>query len=225
MSKKIRKRKFNFKKFISFILILSIIILLYIYLSRIPIKHILVLNTNFLTDEEVIETAKIDNYPSFIKTLSFKVKKNIKSIPLVKDVKVSKGLGFKITLDIEEYKVLFKIRSTNEYVLDSNTKVENLNINAPILINYVPDDTLNKLIDKFLTLDQNIILKISEIEYSPNIYDKERFIFYMNDNNVVYVTLTKLKEFNSYNKIKEQLGTNKGILYLDSGNYFEIKDE
>lgn len=225
MSKKIRKRKFNFKKFISFILILSVIILLYIYLSRIPIKHILVVNTNFLTDEEIIETAKLESYPSFIKTLSFKVKKDIKSIPLVKDVKVSKGLGFKITLDIDEYKVLFKIRSTNEYVLDSNTRVEDLSINAPILINYVPDDTLDKLIDKFLTLDQDIILKISEIEYSPNIYDKERFIFYMNDDNVVYVTLTKLKEFNSYNKIKEQLGVHKGILYLDSGNYFEIKDE
>lgn len=225
MSKKIRKRKFNFKKFISFILIFSVIILLYIYLSRIPIKHILVVNTNFLTDEEIIETAKLESYPSFIKTLSFKVKKDIKSIPLVKDVKVSKGLGFKITLDIDEYKVLFKIRSTNEYVLDSNTRVEDLSINAPILINYVPDDTLDKLIDKFLTLDQDIILKISEIEYSPNIYDKERFIFYMNDDNVVYVTLTKLKEFNSYNKIKEQLGVHKGILYLDSGNYFEIKDE
>ena len=46
----------------------------------------------------------------------------------------------------------------------------------------------------------------------------------MNDENTVYITLTKAKNLNNYNKIKEQLGTNKGILYLDSGNYFEIKE-
>ena len=46
----------------------------------------------------------------------------------------------------------------------------------------------------------------------------------MNDDNVVYITLNKIKEFNDYNKIKDQLGSNKGVLYLDSGNYFEIKE-
>ena len=85
-------------------------------------------------------------------------------------------------------------------------------------------DRLVKVGDTLLQKLMQGELKISEIEYSPNLYDKERFIFYMNDDNVVYVTLTKLKEFNNYNKIKEQLGTHKGILYLDSGNYFEIKD-
>lgn len=46
----------------------------------------------------------------------------------------------------------------------------------------------------------------------------------MNDDNVVYITLNKIKEFNDYNKIKDQLGSHKGVLYLDSGNYFEIKE-
>lgn len=224
MSKKIRKRKFNFKKFFNFIITIVFLVLLYIYFSNKPIKNILVKNTYFLTDEQVIEAAGIDSYPSFLKTLSFKIKKNIKKLPLVKDVKVKKRLGYKVILEIEEYKVLFKVRSTNEFVLDKSTRVTDLDINAPILINYVPDDITDKLISKFLQIDQDIILKISEIEYSPNLYDKERFIFYMNDDNVVYITLTKLKEFNNYNKIKEQLGTHKGILYLDSGNYFEIKD-
>ena len=215
MSKKIKKRKFNFKKFFKFIITLVFLVLLYIYFSNKPIKNILVKNTYFLTDEQVIEAAGIDSYPSFLKALSFKIKKNIKKLPLVKDVKVKKKL---------EYKVLFKVRSTNEFVLDKSTRVTDLDINAPILINYAPEEITNKLISKFLQIDQDTILKISEIEYSPNLYDKERFIFYMNDDNVVYVTLTKLKEFNNYNKIKEQLGTHKGILYLDSGNYFEIKD-
>ena len=46
----------------------------------------------------------------------------------------------------------------------------------------------------------------------------------MNDGNQVYITLNKIKEFNNYFKIKKELGKHKGILYLDSGNYFEIKE-
>lgn len=46
----------------------------------------------------------------------------------------------------------------------------------------------------------------------------------MNDGNEVYITLTKIKELNNYTKIKKQLGNKKGILYLDSGNYFEVKE-
>ena len=41
---------------------------------------------------------------------------------------------------------------------------------------------------------------------------------------MVDVTLNKIKEFNKYNKIKDQIGSSAGILYLDSGNYFEIKN-
>ena len=125
---------------------------------------------------------------------------------------------------MNEYKVLFK--NNNEYFVSSNKRIEKLEkeINVPTLINYVPDEVMEKMIDKFALIDKDIIMKISEIEYSPNNYDKERFILYMNDQNEVYVTLNKLKEFNKYNSIKKQIGINKGILYLDSGNFFEIKE-
>ena len=103
MSKKIKKRKFNFKKFFKFIITLVFLVLLYIYFSNKPIKNILVKNTYFLTDEQVIEAAGIDSYPSFLKALSFKIKKNIKKLPLVKDVKVKKKLGYKVVLEVTEY--------------------------------------------------------------------------------------------------------------------------
>ena len=107
--------------------------------------------------------------------------------------------------------------STDEYVLDTLEKTTNLEIirNTPVLINYVPDETLDKMIKKFSKLEEEIIVKISEIEYSPTTYDKERFLLYMNDGNEVYITLTKVKELSNYTKIKKQLGEKKGILYLD----------
>ena len=207
MSKKIKKRKFNFKKFFKFIITLVFLILLYIYFSNKPIKNILVKNTYFLTDEQVIEAAGIDSYPSFLKALSFKIKKNIKKLPLVKDVKVKKKLGYKVVLEVTEYKVLFKVRSTNEFVLDKSTRVTDLDINAPILINYAPEEITNKLIRKFLQIDQDTILKISEIEYSPTVssegktIDDKRFTFYMNDGNIAIINTINIDKFNNYLKV------------------------
>ena len=63
---------------------------------------------------------------------------------------------------------------------------------------------------------------ISEIKYVPNDIDDERFIFTMNDGNYVYITLTKISSMNEYIKILGTLDGKKGILNLDSGNYFEI---
>ena len=46
----------------------------------------------------------------------------------------------------------------------------------------------------------------------------------MSDGNMVYITLPKAENLNKYNEIKKELEGKKGILYLDSGNYFEIKE-
>ena len=67
--------------------------------------------------------------------------------------------------------------------------------------------------------------KISEISYLPNDYDKDRFLLYMDDGNSVYLTLTKFKMINYYNEVLPQLDGKKGILYLDSGNHFQIMQQ
>lgn len=224
--KRIRRRKFNFKKFFKFLLFLIVTITLYVVLSRIPIKNILIKGNNMVTDEEIISVADIENYPSFIKTLKFNIEKKVKSLDLIKEVEVEKKWGFILEINVVEYKILFKIKSTGEYILDTKERKEELKLtkNVPVLINYVPDEILDKMIKKFSDLDDTVIEKISEIEYSPTTYDTGRFLLYMNDGNEVYITLTKIKELNNYTKIKKQLGNKKGILYLDSGNYFEVKE-
>jgi cell division septal protein FtsQ len=73
-------------------------------------------------------------------------------------------------------------------------------------------------------IKKDILGKISDIEYVPNDYDKDRFLLYMDDGNMVYLTLTKFKMINYYNDVLEQLEGKHGILYLDSGNHFQIKE-
>ncbi len=224
-TKKVKRRKFSFKKFFKFLLFLIIIISLIYLLSKEPIKHIKVLGTNKISDDEIIEAAGIENYPSYLTTSSKIIENKIKKLDLVNNVKVKKKWGFVLEINVEEEKVLFLLRSSNEYVLASKKRKQNLNIESiPVLINYVEDNELNKMIEKFSNLSDEILSKISEIEYTPTTYDPDRFLLYMKDENIVYITLSKTKELNKYNEIKKQLGTHKGILYLDSGNYFEIKE-
>ena len=70
----------------------------------------------------------------------------------------------------------------------------------------------------------DILQKISDIEYVPNDLDKERFVLYMDDGNMVYLTLTKFKMINYYNDVLKQLEDRHGILYLDNVNHFQIKE-
>ena len=60
--------------------------------------------------------------------------------------------------------------------------------------------------------------------YVPNEYDKDRFLLYLDDGNMVYLTLTKFKMLNYYEEVLPQLEGKKGILYLDSGNHFKIME-
>lgn len=210
--------------FVSFIIILIFIAIIRLIIN-LPIKNIIIKDNIYLTDEEIIETAKIENYPSFVKTFSYRIKKRLKRINLVKNVKVTKRLNRTIEITIEEYKILYLVRSTGLYTLeDARTlDIERNLYGIPTLINYVPEEIEEKLIKKLATVDYDVLDKISEIEYSPTSYDDERFILYMNDENLVYITLSKIDEFKKYISIKTQLEGKKGILYLDSGNYFEIK--
>ena len=74
-------------------------------------------------------------------------------------------------------------------------------------------------------LNKDILIRISEIKYDPNDIDNERFYLTMNDGNYVYLTLNKFDKINNYLEIVKTFNNKKGILYLDSGEYFEIFDE
>ena len=80
-----------------------------------------------------------------------------------------------------------------------------------------------QIVNKYILLDNKVKQKISEIKYDPNTIDEDRFFLYMNDGNYVYITLTKMELLNKYNDAITKLEGKKGTLYLDSGNYFEIR--
>ena len=221
---KAKKKKFNIKKFIIFVIILIVILLTLLYLFKARVRNIVILNNNYYTDEEIIEAAKIENYPKFLLLSTSRIRNRILKLDLVEDVKVSKKFGFIVKIDVTEKKLLYYIRSKQEYMA-SNYKTYKLDdvLGKPTLINYVPENIEKSFVKEFSKLDNNIIDLISEIEYSKTNYDEKRFLFYMNDGNEVYITISRIELMNKYIDIVKKLSNKNGILYLDSGNYFEIK--
>ena len=223
MKKRVR-RKFNLGKFILFILIIFIIYFGMKYLFSIKIKNIIIVNNNYYSDEEIIEKAGIENYPEFITLSRKKIKNKLSTLDLIEDVEIKKEFGFILRITIKEKKILYHIRSNNEYKVSDNKNYSLDNVTGvPTLINYVPEEVEKKFVNKFKDIDSNIINMISEIEYNKTSYDSERFLLYMNDGNEVYITVTRKNLLNKYVEIVTKLDNKKGILYLDSGNYFEIK--
>ena len=154
----------------------------------------------------------------------YELKDNLKALDLVKDVKVKKKLGFVLEITVEEEKLLYFIRSKDEYMASSFKTYKLNNVNGvPTLINFVPENVEKGFVKEFSKVDKKIISLVSEIEYSKTAYDKKRFLLFMNDGNEVYITVTKTDVLNKYIDIVKKLSNKNGILYLDSGNYFEIK--
>lgn len=188
------------------------------------IKNIYVIGNKYTKDYEIMELAKISDYPRFLSITSNEMERRIKTNPLIKEVDVQKKLGNQVYIYITEYKPLFYNRNSQKLILESNKDLvieETIN-DIPSLINSVEDDIYRNLVNKFIKINDDIKQKISEISYVPNEVDKERFLLSMKDGNYVYITLTKIDEINKYLDVLSTLDNKKGILYLDSGNYFEI---
>lgn len=229
MSKKIvKKRKIKLRNFIIFLLIVIGFILCVFLIVNLPTKNILIKNTDYLNDDYILDLAKLKDYPSFIMTNSYKVKNRIKKSPYVNDCKVKKKFFNVFEITIKEEQPIFYNKNNNSYLFSSGSFIKDDSINStfrvPRLNNYVPDKKYNRFIKAMSKINVDILGKMSDIEYVPNDFDKDRFVVYMDDGNMVYLTLTKFKQINYYNDVVSQLEGRHGILYLDSGNHFEIKE-
>lgn len=229
MAKKIvKKRKL---KIFNFLIVLLVLLGLFFgvkFLLSVPLKNIVIEKTTYLNDDYIIDLANIKDYPSYFSINGFKIKKELEASPYINSVKIKRSFFNVLTIEVNEARPIFYDDSSQKIVLSNKEKVENNNLvsafRVPRLLNYVPDNKYNKFVKGMKLIEKDILGKISDIEYQPNDLDKDRFLLYMDDGNMVYLTLTKFKMINYYNKVLSQIENHKGILYLDNGNHFQIKE-
>ena len=223
--KKKVKRKINYKSIIIILVVLAILALIVFLYCSLRVKTIYVTGNKILKENEILEKTNLLNYPRLVEVSSSDIVNELKKNKLINNVKVNKSLSGKVVIEISENKILYQ--DTNGKYMLSNKEEVVLNetyLGVPLLINDC-NEVKDKFIEKLLLINDDILKHISEIEYEPTDLDKERFMFYMSDTNYVYVTLSKINLINSYNEIYPTLEGKKGILYLDSGNHFEIKSK
>ena len=227
MAKIKKRRRLKLIPFFLLILVIALIVFVTDVILDARIKNIIIKGNEIVTDQQLIDKAGLTNYPSFYKTSSYKIKKNLEEIPFIKNVKVRKSFYHVLTIEVVEHKVLLKKETTGKLVLENMKEVttaEEVPYSVPRLINDVPKDKYKDLLKNLLKVKKNVRSSISEFYYDPNDFDKDRFLLYMDDGNSVYLTLTKFRMINYYNDVLPQLEGKKGILYLDSGNHFQIME-
>ena len=217
-----RKKKLRFGRLFLLIIILFLISFLCIKFINIPVKSIIIKGNNILTDYEIIKESGLEDYPSYFSFFSYNIKTKLKKNKYIKEVKVRKGL-LNVTISIEEKKVLYVDLNTKEKVLEDDKIIDDKVLCVPYLINTVPSDKQEGFIKAMRKIDKDILCQISEIKYDPNEIDKDRYYMYMNDGNSLYLTVNKFEKINKYNSILENIGKQNGTLYLDYGDYFEVK--
>lgn len=221
---KVTKKKINIKKILIVLLGLLLLCLIVNHIIKMPLKNIYISGNSIVSDKEIIKMAGINSYPPYLKTYFIDIKEKILKNNFIKNVTIKRKFPSKIYIEIEEYKPIAiyndKIILSSKKKVDNNKKFSYL----PYVTNNI-DTVYDKFVNSFSKIDNDTLLKISHIEYAPNDVDKERFILYMVDSNYVHVTLTKIEKINKYNSIVNELDGKKGIIYLDSGDYLEIKSK
>ena len=226
-NKKKKKLRLNYKGIFKLTVTILFLVLVISYILNLRIKNIYIEGTTNIKDIEIIEMAGIKDYPEIFKLNINKIKKNIKKIPLVSNVKIKRNILGKITFIIEEDKVLFYINQKGKYITSSGKMVDDNNgkyKGCPTLINQTPDNIIQKLVIGFNKVDDNIIKTINTIEYNPYIdsdgktIDETRFKLVMNDYNTVMIDTVNIKKLNEYFDIYISLNMQetKGLLYLDT---------
>ena len=222
MTKKKKKRRLKKGRLLLVLIVLGLLIYVVYKYVDIRVNSIIIKGNNILSDQEIIEIAKLDNNPSYIKDVTLVIKEKLEKNGYIKKASVTKGI-LSIKIKIEEEKVLYIDKNTNMKVT-SNSKVKDDKVLCvPYLINDVPKEKLEGFKKAMSKIDNDMLCQMSEIKYDPNEIDSDRYYVYMNDGNSVYLTVNKFKKLNKYNAVLENIGKQNGTLYLDYGDYFEAK--
>ncbi len=234
-SRKKKKFKLKFAGLIVLLIILSTFTyFIYNFFTR-RISNIYIFGNDYVSDWDIIVDAKLDNYPISFKNPQYIIEKRLKKNTLIRSVKVTKR-GTIVTIEVEENRPIFYDNIKKKTVLTDGKTVDQI-FDVPTLSCVITENQneqpskceitikmYNSLLNGLSKLEKDILMKISEITYSPDGIDEEKFLFTMTDGNYVYITLKKINLISDYNNIVKEFNNKKGILYLNSGGYFKIME-
>ena len=217
------KRKIRYDRIFICVLLLSLVGYLCYFILNKPLTNIYVYGNDYLKDQYIIDAAGLRNYPSTLTFSTSSIARTLEDDPLIINATVHRTSFRGISITVEENKPIFYNQSKSETVLSDGKTVKE-KYNVPLLINYTPNKLYKQLIEALNEVDVDVFERISSIKYDPNDVDSGRFLLSMRDGNYVYLSINKFTNINNYIKIIRKFENKKGILYLDSGEYFKVME-
>lgn len=221
-----KKKKLRVKVLLKLILFVCLVAFSINYIKDLKVKNIYITGNNNIKDVTIIETLGIKDYPKMISLKPKKLEEKLKTLPLVDHVNIKRNIFGKLTIEIEETKLLFFYKYNNKYITANNKSIEDdiSYVGVPSLVNFTPDTVFDDLVVGLNKIDYNIVKMIGEMEYTPykseegQTIDNNLFTLYMNDGNIVKIDTVNIKNLNKYNTIYTSLEMNKvkRIVYLDT---------
>ncbi|MEG0496456.1 MAG: cell division protein FtsQ/DivIB [Carnobacterium sp.] len=227
------KRRKKMQQRLTLLLLLfsfAILVVVYFISPLSKIEKISVSGTSEVTDQSVIDASQIKSGESLWETFfSKKEKKQLvkKQLSQVKSMNLKFDSINSYELAITEYKTVAYLEKKDTYYnILENGKIVNesrkISIgNQPIFINFKEGKVLNKMLEQYHLLKENIHNSISEIEYTPSKTDPYLIKIYMNDGNQVIASITSFAEkMVYYPDIVQKIGEENGIINIEVGVYF-----
>lgn len=225
-----RKKKANRRivtlLFLFFMLILSI---LYFNSPYSKIGEIHVEGNYLVTKEEIISLSNLTDKTVLFNLNKAEIAERILTIPTIKDVEISMRFPNKVTLTIEEQKILGYLQEngTISPFLENGIVVKQNPTNAPtigpVLQNFNDSNIRSLLADALKEMPEEIRHSISEIIYTPKETDEYSITAFMNDGNEVRATLRTFAEKMKYYPtfVKQLDPEDKGIIDIEVGAFFK----
>lgn len=193
VNKKLSKREKKVRYimlWVSIFIIIAVAVILFLMSSIFNITKITVLNNTKISYEEIVQASTLHVNENRFKKSKNKITNNIKTIPYIENVKISKKLNGEVILDIVEREATYMLRNEDKYAYINNQgyilEISEVALNLPIITGYssqniTPGERLEvKDLKKLDTL-----IEIQSIAKTQNISDLITEINIENDRNFV----------------------------------------
>ncbi len=224
-----RKQKAN-RRFVFYILLFFLMLLVIVYFQS-PLSHvrdIRVTGNIHVPADDIIKLSGLTDKTSYWKVsesdISSKVQKNIQ----IKEAAIIKKWPNSIEIKVTEYSRTGYVYKEGKYfpLLESGKLLPGITsvlpADAPLLVDWQHDETLQEMAAELHKLPESIKNRISEIHLAPDEADPLHLQIYMNDGYEVSATIRTFSEkMTAYPSIVEELPEGKkGIIHLEVGSYF-----
>ena len=120
-----KKRGIGLKKILVVLFWIIIVGGGFYYVLQMPIHNIYIKGNQIVSDDEIINLAKLDTYPSFLLTSGKSIKNRLEKNQYIEDIIVKKKFGNIVIISVYEYKMIALTKEDNKIILSNGKQIDN----------------------------------------------------------------------------------------------------